>query len=174
MPSHDRMISRNRFSRRGALRLLLGASLAAASGVRVEAKDAAALDPMAFLQGFLQAQQDRDLERLRSSFASGHRAIWVHNGRRHRGERAYFAWLSTHWSGPDWRVTPLLAEAEAIMVGESAVCAACPVDYHYRRGADPIREVVSVSAIISDTPLGPRLSALFTTDVAEAGALGSP
>ena len=110
------LVSRRRLLRRlvgaGATEALVTVAPSAALAGPDIGPAAGPVDPVLFLQGFLAAQQDRDLQRLRASFVSQHQMIWVHNGRCQRGERSFLAWLTTNWSGASWRVTPILAKAE--------------------------------------------------------------
>lgn len=159
-------------TRRGALRGLFGASstvmlasaclpVSAAAKATATDEDAAAFDPAEFLRGFLVAQQDRDLRRLKASFVPNQEMIWVHHGRRHRGERAFLAWLATMWAGSTWGVTPDLATMSTTRIGRDGVFIACPVIYRHGDDRRASSEAITVSLAVARMPLGPRISALI-------------
>jgi ketosteroid isomerase-like protein len=130
---------------------------------------AAPADEVRELYGrFLEAQNARDLARVRSVLLDSPKFLWVSDGMSVWGPDALVERMSLFQKAEVWRVEPDLAAAVSVEVGKDAAYLHLPLVLEIGPAADPDRLPFLVSVLGVETGEGWRIAALFTT-TAKAG-----
>jgi hypothetical protein len=112
---------------------------------------------------FLEAQNARDLARVRSVLLDSPKFLWVSDGMSVWGPDALVERMSLFQEAEVWRVEPDLAAAVEVPVNDGAAYLHLPLvlEIGPSSGPDRLRFLVSVLGV--DTGEGWRIAALFTT-----------
>jgi hypothetical protein len=113
---------------------------------------------------FLEAQNARDLGRVRQVLLDSPRFLWVSDGRSVWGPDALVERMSRFQKAEVWRVDPDLAKAVAVEVDDRAAYLHLPLVLTIGPATNPDRLRFLVSVLGVETAQGWRIAALFTTD----------
>lgn len=153
------------------MRLRFAAALPLAAGVLVSAAQtapAAPADEVRALYGrFLEAQNARDLGRVRAVLWDSPQFLWVSDGRSVWGADGLVARMGQFQRAPVWRVVPDLDRAVGVEVDERAAYLHLPLTLTIGSAEAPDRLRFLVSVLGVDTGQGWRIAALFTTTAKE-------
>ncbi|HEX6012952.1 MAG TPA: nuclear transport factor 2 family protein [Geminicoccaceae bacterium] len=125
---------------------------------------AAPADEVRELYGrFLEAQNGRDLARVRAVLLDSPKFLWVSDGMSVWGPDALVERMSLFQKAEVWRVEPDLAAAVAVEINDGAAYLHLPLvlEIGPSAGPDRLRFLVSVLGVEMDE--GWRIAALFTT-----------
>ena len=113
---------------------------------------------------FLEAQNARDLARVRTLLLDSEDFLWVSDGQSFWGPDTLVERMKLFQKAAVWHVTPDLEHAMAVPVGADAAFLHLPLVLEIvRRGPGPDRLRFLVSVLGSRQPDGWRTAALFTT-----------
>jgi hypothetical protein len=112
---------------------------------------------------FLEAQNARDLARVRSTLLDSPRFLWVSDGMSVWGPDALVERMGQFQRAPVWRVDPDLGQAVAVEVDQDAAYLHLPLTLMIGSAAGPDRLRFLVSVLAVRTAQGWRIAALFTT-----------
>jgi ketosteroid isomerase-like protein len=144
-----------------ALLLILALAVGLATA---PAASAAPADDVRELYGrFLEAQNARDLARVRAVLLDSPKFLWVSDGMSVWGPDALVERMSSFQKAEVWRVEPDLAAAVAVEVGDDAAYLHLPLALEIGAAANANRLSFLVSVLGVETGEGWRIAALFTT-----------
>jgi hypothetical protein len=139
-----------------------------AAALMVAAASPALADPggevRAVYGRFLEAQNARDLGRVRQVLLDSPRFLWVSDGMSVWGPDALIARMSLFQKAEAWRVDPDLGKAVAVEVDDRAAYLHLPLVLTIGPAANPDRLRFLVSVLGVETAQGWRIAALFTTN----------
>jgi hypothetical protein len=113
---------------------------------------------------FLEAQNARDLARVRQVLLDSPRFLWVSDGKSVWGPDALVERMSLFQKAEVWRVDPDLQRAVAVEIDDRAAYLHLPLVLTIGPAAKPDRLRFLVSVLGVETAQGWRIAALFTTD----------
>jgi Domain of unknown function (DUF4440) len=118
---------------------------------------------MALYQRFAEAQNARDLSRVRPLLLDRPDFLWVSDGQSFWGPDAVLARMASFQQAETWRVEPDLAKAVAVPVRDGVAHVHLPLVLVIGSSADPDRLRFLVSLLGVETDQGWKIAALFTT-----------
>ena len=113
---------------------------------------------------FLEAQNARDLARVKTALLDSPRFLWVSDGRSVWGPDALVERMALFQKAPVWHVDPDLARAVAVPVDDRAAFLHLPLVLTIGPEGMPDRLRFLVSVLAVQTERGWRIAALFTTE----------
>jgi hypothetical protein len=150
------MLTRRVFSR-------LAASLAVGAAAQPALGHADA-GLLALYRGFVTAQNDRDLARVRATLWDSPDFLWVSDGRPFWGPDALVERMGLFQQAEVWRVEPDLDRGRVVEVAEGAAYLSVPLTLVIGRADDPAR-LRWLVGVLCRRELGQwRIAALFTTE----------
>jgi ketosteroid isomerase-like protein len=120
-------------------------------------------DVLALYGGFAQAQNARDLVRVKALLIDSPDFLWVSDGKSVWGRDALVERMSRFQILEVWRVEPLLAQARIVEISPDVAYLHMPLDLHLGTRAAPTTTRFLVSILCRKFADGWRIAALFTT-----------
>ena len=114
-------------------------------------------------QRFVAAQNNRDLGAVRETLWDAPEFLWVSDGMSVWGRDALVKRMSGFQKAEVWRAEPDLARSTVVVLSDQAAYLHLPLVLTIGPGAGPGRLSFLVSVPGIETPLGCRITALFTT-----------
>jgi hypothetical protein len=161
-PAGAREIGRSREA--GGMRTIWTAAALLAAVATSPALADAGGEVRAVYERFLEAQNARDLGRVRQVLLDSPRFLWVSDGMSVWGPDALVARMSLFQKAEVWRVDPDRAKAVAVEVDNGAAYLHLPLVLTIGPAAHPDRLRFLVSVLGVETAQGWRIAALFTTN----------
>lgn len=112
---------------------------------------------------FLEAQNARDLGRVRDALLESDKFLWVSDGMAIWGPDAVLQRMALFQKAEVWHVEPDLARAVPVEVAKGVAYLHLPLTLVIGQTARPDRLRFLVSVLGVETPAGWRIAALFTT-----------
>jgi ketosteroid isomerase-like protein len=120
-------------------------------------------DVLATYARFAEAQNARDLTRVKALLLDSPDFLWVSDGKSVWGRDALIERMGRFQSLEVWRVEPLLDEARVVEVADGVAYVNMPLDLRLGARAEPTTTRFLVSILCRRTDEGWRIAALFTT-----------
>jgi ketosteroid isomerase-like protein len=120
-------------------------------------------DVLALYGRFADAQNARDLVRVKAVLLDSPDFLWVSDGKSVWGRDALVERMSRFQTLEVWRVEPLLAQARIVEISADVAYLHMPLDLHLGTRAAPTTTRFLVSILCRKAAEGWRIAALFTT-----------
>jgi ketosteroid isomerase-like protein len=120
-------------------------------------------DIMAAYDGFVTAQNARDLARVKATLLDSPDFLWVSDGKSVWGRDALVERMSRFQTLEVWRAEPLLERAKVVEISPDVAYLHMPLDLRLGTKSAPSTTRFLVSILFRNTTAGWRIAALFTT-----------